>query len=137
MARETKSNLRVTKAQLRSFGFIIGGIFLFIGLWPMVWRGADVRVWAVVVAALLLVPALIVPAALRPVHTVWMAVGEWLGWINTRIILGLAFYIVVTPIGLVLRLFGHDPMRRRFEPQAASYRVPKEARPAAHLKRPF
>jgi hypothetical protein len=137
MARESKSNLEVTNAQLRSFGLIVGGAFLLIGIWPAVRRGADIRIWAVVVAGLLLVPALIVPAALRPVHTVWMAVGEWLGWINTKIILGLAYYIVVTPIGLALRLLGHDPMRRRFEPQAATYRVPKEPRPASHLKKPF
>jgi len=137
MARESKSKLDVTKAQLRSFGLIVGGIFLLIGIWPAVWRGADLRVWAVVVAGLLLVPAVIVPAALRPVHTVWMVVGEWLGWINTKIILGLAFYVVVTPIGLMLRIFGHDPMRRHYEPQAATYRVPKSPRPASHLKKPF
>jgi hypothetical protein len=137
MAIKSKVKPQVTKAQLRSFGLIVGGVFLFIGLWPAVRRGADIRTWAVVVAAVLIVPSLIIPTALRPVYTVWMAVGEVLGRINTKIILGLAFYIVVTPIGLVLRLMGHDPMRRRFEPKAASYRVTKEPRPASHLKKPF
>ncbi len=137
MAIKSKVKPQVAKAQLRSFGLIVGGAFLLIGLWPAVKRGADICTWAVVVAALLVAPALIVPTALRPVYTVWMAVGEVLGRINTKIILGLAFYIVVTPIGLVLRLLGHDPMRRRFEPKAASYRVPKEPRPVSHLKMPF
>jgi hypothetical protein len=137
MAIKSKLKPQVAKAQLRSFGLIVGGIFLLIGLWPAVWRGADLRAWAIVVSGLLLAPALIVPTALRPVYTVWMAVGEVLGRINTRIILGFAFYVIVTPIGLVMRLLGHDPMRRRFEPRAASYRVPKEPRPASHLKMPF
>lgn len=137
MVIKSKVKPKVAKTQLRSFGLIVGGIFLLIGAWPAVRRGADIRSWAVIVAALLIAPALVVPMALRPVYTLWMAVGEVLGWLNTRIILGLAFYIVLTPIGLVLRLLGHDPMRRSFEPRAASYRVAKEMRPASHLKKPF
>lgn len=137
MANQSKRKPQVAKAQLRSFGLIVGGVFLLIGVWPAVWRGVEIRAWAVVLAGLLLAPALVVPTVLRPVYTVWMAVGEVMGRINTKIILGLAFYIVVTPIGLVMRLMGHDPMRRRFDPQAASYRLPKEPRPASHLKRPF
>ena len=134
---ESKTKPPVAKAQLRSFGLIVGGIFLLIGLWPAVFRGAEMRAWAVMAAGLLLTPALMVPTALRPVYTVWMAVGEVLGRINTKIILGVAFYIMVMPIGLVMRLLGHDPMRRKFDPRAASYRVPKEPRPASHLKMPF
>lgn len=137
MINESKGKPQVSKAQLRSFGLIVGGVFLLIGLWPTVMRGADIRAWAAVVAGLLIVLALTVPMVLRPVYTVWMAVGEVLGRINTKIILGFAFYVVVTPIGLVMRLFGHDPMRCRFEPGAVSYRVPKEPRPASHLKMPF
>lgn len=137
MAIKSRVKPQVTKAQLRSFGLIVGGAFLLIGAWPAVRRGENMRTWSVVVAALLLAPALVIPTALRPVYTVWMAIGEVLGRINTKIILGLAFYIVLTPIGLVLRLLGHDPMHRSFEPRAASYRVTKVMRPVSHLKKPF
>jgi hypothetical protein len=66
-----------------------------------------------------------------------MRLGEGLAWINTRIILGVVFYGVVTPIGLVMRMFGHDPMRRRLERTGESYRVRSVARPATHMMRQF
>jgi len=66
-----------------------------------------------VIAALFAVAALVAPRALGPVYRVWMAVGEVLAWINTRIILTLVFFLVVTPTGLVMRLFGRSPLERR------------------------
>ena len=66
-----------------------------------------------------------------------MTAGEWLGWINARIILSLVFYGIVTPMGVLMRRLSHDPMQRRFNPQATTYRVPKAARPAEHLIRQY
>ena len=66
-----------------------------------------------------------------------MALGEALGWINTRIILGLVYYGLVTPMGVMMRLLGRDPMRRRFEPAANTYRVPRPTRPCGHMDRQF
>src|SRR5438105_4241668 len=72
-------------------------------------------------AVLFAIAALVAPRALRGIYRLWMRIGEALAWINTRIILTLIFFLVVTPTGLVMRLFGRppiDPRRRRF---AASY----------------
>jgi hypothetical protein len=66
-----------------------------------------------------------------------MTLGHVLGWINTKIILGVVFYGLFTPMGLVMRLLGNDPMRQRLEPEAASYRVVRQARPSAHMTRQF
>ena len=96
--------------QLRSFGLTVGGIFAGIGIWPVVVHGASIRLWAVIIAGLLLLPAIVYPRSLSLVHRGWMALGEVLGWINTRVILGLLFYLLVTPIGMVRRLMGKDPM---------------------------
>jgi hypothetical protein len=123
--------------QLRHFGFLVGGIFGVIGLWPLLWRQQSPRAWALVLAVLLVLPALVAPRALTPVYRLWMALGEVLAWINTRIILGVVFYGVVTPIGFVMRLLGHDPMRRRFERAGESYRVRCVPRPATHMMRQF
>lgn len=123
--------------QLRSFGFLVGGIFALMGVWPVVFRGEDLRWWAVILAVALIVPALILPKSLGPVYRVWMKIGHILGLVNTRIILTLVFYGLFTPIGLVMRLLGKDPMYRQFEPDAETYRVIRSARPASHMLRQF
>ena len=123
--------------QLRHFGLIVGGIFALIGVWPVVWRGGAPRLWALALTILLVVPALVRPRSLTYVYRVWMAAGEWLGWINARIILSLVFYGLVTPMGIAMRRFGRDPMQRRFDPGATTYRVTRSSRPGTHMIRQF
>jgi hypothetical protein len=119
--------------QYRSFGLLVGGIFGLIGLWPALFRSQNPRLWVILIAGLLVLSAVIVPRSLAPVHRVWMAAGEILGWINSRIILGLVFYGLLTPIGLTLRLFRRDPLSLRFDPHANSYRVPRQTRSGSHM----
>jgi len=126
-----------TRKELRSFGLIVGGIFAGIGFWPLLLRGEDYRTWAFVLALLLIAPALIFPPALKPFHKVWMKLGHILGWINTRIILGAVFYLVVTPIGIIRRLLGKDPMGKRLRADMESYRIVRKPRPASHLTRQY
>jgi hypothetical protein len=123
--------------QLRHFGYLVGGIFGLIGLWPLVWRHQDPRLWALALTVILVVPALVAPRILAPIYRVWMLLGEVLAWINTRIVLGVVFYGLVTPIGLAMRLMGRDPMRRQFERAGESYRVRCVPRPATHMMRQF
>jgi len=122
---------------LRSFGFLVGGIFLAIGVLPAILRHQEPRLWALAAALLLLGPAAVYPRALGPVQRVWMKIGNVLGFINTRIILGLLYYVIVTPMGFILRLCGKDPMQRGFDPRAATYRLPRQPRPASHMKHQF
>src|SRR5713101_6216933 len=125
------------KKQLRHFGLMVGGIFAAIGLWPVLFRAEGPRLWALALVVALVVTALVLPRSLTQVHRAWMAAGEGLGWINTRILLSMIFYGLVTPMGVVMRRFGRDPMQRRFEPGAATYRVPKPSRSATHMTRQF
>src|SRR3990170_2047127 len=117
--------------QLRSFGLTVGGVFALIGFWPIVIYGLAPRWWSVVVAGILIAPALVYPRSLFWVYKGWMRVGHVLGWINTRVILGAVFYAVVTPIGIVRRWLGKDPMGRRLSPELESYRVVRKPRPAS------
>jgi len=123
--------------QLRSFGLIVGGVFSVLGVWPALAHGLPIRAWALGIGGLLIVPALIFPAALKGPHRAWMAAGRLLGWINSRIILSIFFYVILTPIGVFLRLLGKDPMRRRYDPTAGSYRQAREPRPASHMRHQF
>lgn len=126
-----------TPKELRSFGLIVGGIFLVIGIWPMIWRGEGARLWALSVGALLVPLGLLIPAVLAPVFKAWMKVGHVLGWINTRIILGILYYGLITPMGTVMRLFGWDAMRRVLVRDAQTYRVVRQPRPRSHMTRQF
>jgi hypothetical protein len=128
---------QTAQADLRNFGLIVGGIFGAIGLWPVVIHGQSIRPWALGLAAALMLPALLAPGVLRPAYRVWMALGAALGWINTRLVLGLIFYGLITPMALVFRLIGRDPMQRAFDPGVTTYRVPKTPRPGAHMLRQF
>jgi hypothetical protein len=123
--------------QLRSFGLIVGGVFGGIGVWPLVIRAAQPRWWAVIVAAVLLLPALVYPQSLYWPNKGWMMLGHVLGWVNTRIILGVIFYLVVTPIGIFRRWLGKDPMGRHLRPDLNSYRVPRGSRSASHLRKQY
>jgi hypothetical protein len=116
----------VDRAQLRNFGLIVGGVFGLLGLWPLL-----------ILAVALIVPAQIVPRVLAPAHRAWMALGSALGWVNTRIILGLVFFGMITPIGFMRRAIGGDPMQRAFDAGATSYRVPQRPRPGTHMRRQF
>jgi len=86
---------------------------------------------------MLLVLALAWPRSLTQVYRLWMTVGEVLGWINTRIILGVIFYLLFTPLGLLMRLRGRNPMRRTLTPEAESYRVVRQPRPSSHMMHQF
>jgi len=123
---------------LRKFGLVFaGGLALFFGLllpwlferpWP---------VWPWVGAGVFAGTGLATPGVLRPFYYVWMKLGHVLGWINTRIILGLVFFILFAPIALLLRLFGKDPLQRGLDHEAESYRVPSEKLPRERLEKPF
>jgi saxitoxin biosynthesis operon SxtJ-like protein len=126
-----------TRGQLRSFGFIVGAIFSALGLWPLIIRGDGVRLWMLALALILVVPALMAPGLLRPVYRVWMALGHVLGWINTRVVLGLIFFGLITPMAIAFRLGGRDPMQRTFDRNASTYRVPRTLRPGSHMLRQF
>lgn len=126
------------KRELRQFGFTIGVIVavLFGGILPWLFDRAF-PLWPWIVAGGLLAWALLLPKTLSPLYRAWMAIGHVLGWINTRIILGLIFYAMILPIGLIMRMFGRDPMRRRFDKSASSYRIQSINQPKEHLERPF
>jgi Saxitoxin biosynthesis operon protein SxtJ len=123
--------------ELRNFGLIVGGLFVLIGIWPMIWHRTGPHAWALILGSVLVLPALTAPRLLAWPHRAWMALAHILGWVNTRIILGVAFFAVFTPMGLVMRLLGKDPMRRRFDPTAQSYRVNRTPRDATHMQKPF
>lgn len=113
--------------QERQFGFIFAVVFLIVAFWPLwpVWpRSAPSVVWLGAAGTSVLL-GLLVPQLLTPLYKAWMVLGHMLGWINSRIILGLVFFVVVTPTALLMRLFGKNllGLKRR---GASSYWVQRD-----------
>lgn len=102
----------------RQFGFVFAAVFALAAFWPLWPLHAPKLGWLAGAVAWALT-ALVYPRILAPLNKAWMAFGHVLGWINSRIILGIVFFVVVMPIGLVMRLFGKDLLRMR--PSSASY----------------
>lgn len=130
-------NQKADTKQLRVFGLLVGGIFGILGLWPLIFRSEAPRVWGLALAGLLIIPGLAFPRILAPVYRFWMALGHVLGWVNTRLILGVIFFGLITPMSLTMRLFGKDSMRRNFERTAETYRVTRSSRPGFHMRHQF
>lgn len=126
-----------TRNELRQFGLLVGAVFVVIGLWPIVFREEPLRLWAIGLGGLLITCGGTFPSVLAPVHKGWMWGGHILGWINTRILLGIVFYGLVTPIGIVFRLMGKDTMRQGFAESSTTYRVARSPRPHSHMKFQF
>lgn len=105
------------------FGLVVGGVFILLGLWWL-YRGKFVgAAYALVpLGVLLILLALLTPRALVYPNKVWMFVGECLSFVSTRIILALVFFLVITPIGLVKRLLGWDPLHRRSRREESYWR---------------
>ena len=127
------------KAGLRKFGLVTGAIIvvLFAFFFPWVFDMAAMPIWPWIIAGALWVPALLLPNLLQPVYRIWMKIGHAIGWVNTRIILGLIFYVLVLPMGLVMRLFGKDPMARKINKSVSSYRIESTSEPKDRLEKPY
>ena len=128
---------QATSKELRSFGLLMGGVFLIVALWPLVIRGENIRVWASLIAVAFGAMGILFPTGLGPLHRIWMKIGEKLGWINSRIILGILFFGIFTPMAFIMGLLGKRPLELGYDPKANSYRVLKKARSADHVLKPF
>jgi hypothetical protein len=110
-----------TKKELRTFGISLGVVCL---LWAALlwWRGHPAPVpWLVGASPVLVGLALLWPAALGPLHRVWMPAAKGLAKVLTWVLLAVVFYLVFTPFGLAMRLFGRDPLERRIRRGPGSY----------------
>ena len=123
---------------LRDFGLLTGALFAGIFGLLLPWRfGWSWPLWPWLILAVLGGLALVAPLALNPVYKVWMRFGLVMGAIMSRLILGIVFFLVVTPLGLLMRALGKDPMRRSFDREAASYRELIGANKSNSLDKPF
>ena len=123
---------------LRNFALITGAILaVLFGLFFPWLLDSRFPLWPWAVAAGLGAWGLVAPMSLQPVYRNWMKLGLLLGKVTTPLVLGIVFYGLILPMGLVMRIIGHDPMARRFDDAADSYRVRHPKAPKNNVERPF
>ena len=118
----------------RSFGKVFFIIFFLIALYPLL-SDQEIRLWALIISAIFLILGLLKSKLLTPLNKLWFRFGIFLGKIITPIIMGIIFFIVVTPIGLIMRLIGKDLLNLKYNKEK-SYWIEKDG-PKSKMKNQF
>lgn len=130
--------VNLDKQYLRKFGLTTAAITaVLFGLFLPWLFSHDLPKWPWIIAGVLLIWALILPTTLKPIYQVWMKIGHVLGWINTRIILSILFYLLFMPIGFIMRLLGKDPLKRSLSRDKKSYKTMVDNKDNQHMDHPY
>lgn len=115
---ETKREVRITWIGFTVIFAVIASILLYKERGSFIYWYAASGFFAIFAAA--------APMALLPLYRIWVKFATALAWFNTRLLLALVFYLVITPIGLIMRLLGKDPLERKIDRSAPTYWKKKE-----------
>ena len=121
-------NITGTKKQLREFGLLVSGVFLILG-GLFLWQGKELYPYLFGISSFLLIVGLISPIVLKPVYKIWMGFAHILGFIMTRVILSILFYLVITPIGIIARFINRDFFNLELNREQISYWIYRENKP--------
>ncbi len=129
---------KLTTKELREFGLVTGGIIagLFGFIIPLI-RGHVLPIIPWIIAVVLGVLAITLPKSLDPVYRIWMKIGLALGWVNSRIILSIVFFIMVTPMAFIMKLLQRDTMARKFDFQLETYRISSKVHSHSSMEKPY
>jgi len=118
----------------RSFGIVFFAVFLIIAIYPLINSG-DIRIWSLVISIIFLIFGLFNSKLLTPLNQLWYKFGILLGKFISPIIMGIIFFFVVTPIGLILKIFGKDVLNLK-KNNAKSYWIKKNG-PISKMRNQF
>ncbi len=113
------------QTSVKSFGILFFIVFLLIGLWPKI-SGEELRLWSVITSFIFLILGLINSKILIPLNKYWIKLGELLGKIIAPIVMMIIYFIIVTPIALLLKIFKKDILGLKLDTKVDSYWVQKE-----------
>jgi len=111
----------------RSFGILFFIVFSIISIWPIL-SGGELRVWSFIVAIIFLIMGITKSRFLTPLNIAWIKFGELLGVIISPLIMGLVYFLVLLPIGILMRVLGKDLLSLKFNKNIETYWNKKEAK---------
>ena len=103
-------NKKIKISSNRSFGLVFFAIFLIISIWPLL-DDKDIRIWSLIVSLIFLILGILTSNLLKPFNKIWFKFGIFLGKIVSPIIMGLVYFLVVTPTGFIMRFLGKDLLK--------------------------
>ena len=132
---ESTIHIPIEQSSPRSFGVVFSFVFLIVALYPLT-NYEDIRLWAIIVSAIFLFLAFIVPQILAFPNKLWFKFGILLGSIIAPIIMALVYFISVLPTGLIMRLLGKDLLKQKLDKNAKSYWI-ERSEPMGSMKNQF
>ena len=120
-----KSYFKIKTSSERSFGFAFAIFFTIISLFPL-WYGENIRLWACIIAFIFLFFGIFLPKALTVPNKLWLKLGLLLGAIVAPIVMGIIFFLTVTPTGIIMRLLGRRTMNQRIKKPVKSYWIQRK-----------
>ena len=123
------------KSAEKNFGILFGFIFLIMALWPIL-SGSNFRVWSFVIALIFFTISFLKPIIFKPFNKAWIKFGEILGVTIAPIVMALVYFIVLTPISLILRIFGKDLLGLKFFKRQDTYWI-KRKKNIGSMKKQF
>jgi len=113
-------NSKIKISSNRSFGIVFFFVFLIISLWPLI-NENPLRVWSIFVAIIFLILGLMNSKLLTPLNILWFKFGKLLGFIIAPIVMGIVFFVVITPTGLIMKIIGKDLLNNKYNNKIKSY----------------
>ena len=138
MKRNTSQISALSKKELRQFGIIMGVtiILLFGIVLPIVFTNkSPYFIW--VISFIFIILSWLAPLSLRPLYSVWMKFGLMMNKITTPILLGIVFYLIITPMGIIMGVMGRDILQLKADKNKETYRRKSLCRTKDSLERPF
>ena len=109
----------------RSFGLVFFLVFLVISLWPLIHEG-QIRIWSIVIAIVFLVLGLMNSKLITPLNRLWFKFGMFLGAIVAPFVMSAVFFLVVTPIGIVMKIMGKDLLKKKYDKKKRTYWIKRD-----------
>ena len=129
------SNSKIKISSNRSFGLVFFVVFLIVALWPLKYE-EDIRLWSLVLSIIFFILGILNSKLLTPLNKLWFKLGMFLGSIVSPFVMGIVYFIVVTPIGIFMRLLGKDLLKTSKAKNASTYWI-KRINKQSTMKKQF
>ena len=125
LIQKSKIMNKVKISSNRNFGLVFFIAFLVVSLWPLTY-GEPIRIWLVIISMVFLILGLMNSKLLTPLNKLWFKFGMILGAIFVPVVMGVVFFLVVTPIGLVMKIMGRDLLNKKYDKKKRTYWIKRD-----------